>query len=774
MSRLLNETWVRGILTAAVVAGVARVVLVISDRNEPAILDCNHAVLDADDGIAASVCQREYERTGDPSTGAKLANALRRKEKRPAATELATRLLSTSARADALQVLGKIAITERHLEVARDRLENARALHLATFRMRQLAVDDQALATLFTAQERFAEALRALDHCILESRQANEHLIEGYCRMTAGAVLGRVGYLTGAYDELTRASSFLDRARDLAELEATWGGLDQRDGFGPPSLARHAQAVSQFEQAIAHATAASLTRVTRKAELNLVFSLAELGRTDEAAQHLKIASVLDVDNIDDKEREQLEARIAYRRGDLPRATTINARAYDRLAPEERNNDFILRLCIMQAQIGVATKDLDAITRWATRGIAIAEATRLEQSALELRPWMLSVRREPYEILFAALARAGRFEDALVVFDGWQGRTLLDAMARARSTQPVSLRAAASHTEALERLLPSLSSAPLMKPAERDVLLASLRRVDLIVLLVANEEIWRVTARHGKLAMDNLGRLEDWRSQLDQFATTPTRTELAERLGELLLGDATFRDTPETLYVLLDGQLTQLPIVALRKGRPLIAMRPVVRAARLSELSCTTRPERSLRATVLADAAGNLPQARREAELTARRFGVNATLGPAATRDALFASSHDDVLDVAVHAGVELGGGTLAMSDRPVSALEIAAQPGWPAMVVLSACSSAAADDGELATSLATAFLASGSVQVVATLRPIKDRGASELTHAFYDAGGATDPARALARVQADLAKTTNDDWPNFVLFGHDICRKDLK
>jgi CHAT domain-containing protein len=175
--------------------------------------------------------------------------------------------------------------------------------------------------------------------------------------------------------------------------------------------------------------------------------------------------------------------------------------------------------------------------------------------------------------------------------------------------------------------------------------------------------------------------------------------------------------------------------------------------------------------VLADTRGDLPKAKREAELAAARFGGRPLLGPAATSTALFAATRDGSLHVAMHTRVALGAGALDLFDRPVSALEIASRSAGPRLVLLSGCASAAADDGELATSLATAFVASGSVQVIATLRPVSDDGAAELTAAFYREGGATDPARALARAQA-AAATSNVDWPNFVLFGHDICRKE--
>jgi tetratricopeptide (TPR) repeat protein len=771
----LNDRLVRRLLLAFAVVGALVAVGVRRLRQPTPQSECADAAHEADIGFALIVCQRVHAETADPFAGALLANVLRRSEKLDDASKLANRLLGTAARADALQVLGKIAIAERQLDRARSALVNARALHLGERRMREVAVDDHALATLFRLQNRFGEVLRALDDGITEARLAHDPVIEGYCHMLAGQVLGEVGYFDRARKELDLAAASLVLSRDLADVEIARGALEQRNGFGPMSRRHNEQAVLAFEQAIAHATVASLARVRRKAELELIYSLAELGRTDQAAQHLEIARQLDVDDRDKDDREELEARIAYRRGDLVRASELNTRRYDHSTEADRSDDFALRLCIMQAQIGIATHDLSATELWATRGIAVVEAMRREQSALELRPWMLSLRRQPYEILFAALANAGRFDDAVVVFDGWQGRTLLDAVARTKATQPASLRAVASHTETMERLLPSLSTAPLAKPLERDRLLATLRGVDLVVLLVADEEVWRITAHHGALAMVNLGTFAAVRPRLDQLMTTPTRTELADQLGVELLGNDGFRETPETLYVLLDGPIAGLPVAALRAhGKPLIAMRPLVRASRLSELACVARPPGAVRANVLADALGNLPEARREAQAIAQRFGVTARLGAAATHDALFASSNSDLLHVAVHAGVAPDGGALAMSDQPVSALEIAAHRGWPALVVLSACASAAADDGELATSLATAFLASGSTQVVATLRPVSDAGASEITNAFYRANGAGDPARALARAQAQLAKTSNVDWPNFVLFGHDICRKDLE
>jgi tetratricopeptide (TPR) repeat protein len=751
--------------------GVLGAKYVICQPGDP---DCAHAVREGNDGLAVIVCEREYRSTQDPATGAKLANALRRTGRREAASALANTLLATSARSDALQVLGRIESREGLLDAGRRKLESARELHVAENRPEALAVDDHEIASTFRLQKRFAEALRALDACITESRQANDRVMEGYCHLTSGLVLGEVGYFEGAREELAHAEPLFVMPRDLAPLAIERGALDQNYGLeGPLSRTYNAQAVVEFERASQYASVAALTKVKRQAELNLVYSLAEIGRTDEAAQHLETARLLDPDNSDATDRTLLEARIAYRRGDFALATSINTRIYKDLT----DLDDRLRVCVMQAKIGLATGDLEGTMTWATRGVEVVDDMHRTLSAIELRPWMLSMRRQPHELLFTALARAHRFDDALVAFDQWQGRTLLDEMAHEKSTQPTNLRDAAMHTEELHRLFPVLSNVPFMKTLGRDALMAALRNVDLVAVLVANSEVWRITAHHGRLDMVDVGKLEALQPSLDKFEatpTTPTGVELAGTLGAQLLGDDAFRDTDETLFVLLDGPITGVPIAALRaRGRPLAAMRPIVRAPRLSEVGCMPALSGNRRTVVIADAHGDLPVARREANEIAAMFGVRPAIGAAATRDALFSAAKDDVLHVATHASVVHGEGSLDLYPEPVSALEISARRGGPALVVLSACASAAANDGELATALVTAFLASGSPQVIGTLHSVSDGGAGEVTSGFYRNGGITDPARALAKTQAALAQTPNVDWPNFVLFGRDTCRKEL-
>jgi CHAT domain-containing protein len=199
------------------------------------------------------------------------------------------------------------------------------------------------------------------------------------------------------------------------------------------------------------------------------------------------------------------------------------------------------------------------------------------------------------------------------------------------------------------------------------------------------------------------------------------------------------------------------------------MRPVLRAPRLPvQGACKPRAEiRS--AVVLADASGDLPDARVESSRVASLFGTTPLVGAAATSTALFSAKADLLLHVAVHAADDDGGGTLKLHDRAVSAAEISANKLGPSLVVLSGCGTARAGDPEIAGALSTAFLAGGSQRVVATLRPVHDHDALVLTSRFYDAQGAKDPVRVLAKVQAELANSDNKVWPNFAVFGSEVC-----
>src|SRR5690606_27862155 len=261
------------------------------------------------------------------------------------------------------------------------------------------------------------------------------------------------------------------------------------------------------------------------------------------------------------------------------------------------------------------------------------------------------------------------------------------------------------------------------------ILAAARATSLLALVVADGRLWRIAADGGELRVADLAPIAALRPALDRFRTRPGDAAVAARLGELLVPPALARPGDAVLHVVLDEHepsVAQLPIAGLQVGgRTLISARPVVRAIRPSDTGCAPPPPRAPRVAVIADAAGDLPGARREAEALGARRSAAVALGPRATRSALFGGAAADLLHVVVHSREDELGGGLELYDARVSALEIAGQERSAARVVLAACHAGVAELGTHA--VAEAFLAAGASQVIATLRTIDDAAAARLT-----------------------------------------------
>lgn len=365
--------------------------------------------------------------------------------------------------------------------------------------------------------------------------------------------------------------------------------------------------------------------------------------------------------------------------------------------------------------------------------------------LELRPWVLAKRRAPYEVRFTALARAGQVEDAMMVFDQWQGRTVEDALATPR---PPSLdyRQTADQLTRLGAWLRTASPAAIAREANRDAVLGALRGIDLLALIVAEGEVWRLTARHGPPRLERLGAVAEIDEQLSEFRTSPTADpRLASELGAWLIPDDAFRTTRDALYIILDGKLDNLPIAGLRRaGQPLGALRPLAWLLRLPEARCIAVSPPG-RATVIGYAAASptgqptdlarppIPAAELEADQVAELLGTTSATGVRATSAALFAASGDAVLHVATHAGIradDTANDAALTLDRELPAFEILAHRVGPALAVLSVCNAARAADDERAGSLAAAFLGAGSRHVVATMGSVNDEPAREVAIRF--------------------------------------------
>ncbi len=246
---------------------------------------------------------------------------------------------------------------------------------------------------------------------------------------------------------------------------------------------------------------------------------------------------------------------------------------------------------------------------------------------------------------------------------------------------------------------------------------------------------------------------------------------------LLVPFAEQLESSSRLRILPYGPLRQTDFHALLwKGEPLLAAAEVIYDLDLPGIRQPHPAADGLRdALLIADTAGDLPAARREANAVAKAltadWRVRRLQGDDARGDAVRSLlPRVSLLHYAGHAAYEgdggwrsalrLAGGGLTVGD--VLLLERA--PRW---VVLSGCETGRTTElaAAEAIGLAHAFVAAGSESVVATTRPVSDRDALRLTQSFYHRwAGGTPPAAALRQAQLELRGVDPAaDWAAFRL-----------
>jgi tetratricopeptide (TPR) repeat protein len=235
---------------------------------------------------------------------------------------------------------------------------------------------------------------------------------------------------------------------------------------------------------------------------------------------------------------------------------------------------------------------------------------------------------------------------------------------------------------------------------------------------------------------------------------------------------------ERVRVLPYGPLRAVDFHALPfAGEPLLAQAAVVYSLDLPSPS-NALPERPT-ALLVADAEGNLPAARQEAEAVGRALqawgrgwalqrlegteaGARAVLPVLGRADLFHFAGHGDFAGFAGwDSALRLSDGTrLTLSD-------LLALPRVPSWVVLSACDGGHSSEqapGE-GVGLAQAFLLAGTRSVIAATRPVLDRTARDLLTELYRRWQpGTDPAQALRQAQlACRSRNPDADWASFRL-----------
>ena len=498
-------------------------------------------------GLAITVCKDEYARTRDPQIGAALADALFDTRNLHDASLVASELLATPARGEALYVLGNVAAREgRHDEAVRS-FGLARDAHCAANAQR-CALDWLALAGEAVDP---IEQLGALDHAASYARLARDPQTEGYIAVATALPLSLIGARAGAQHSLDRAAALMTSADAQLQLARTRGDVEQ-------NLGDNARAAATFKAALDQVPGS--THRALSMQLNLVYSLAESGQLSEAQRALADADALDPGDHE-PERFAVAARVAWRSNDLVRAAELAERALRQTPPGE-DDDRIERETL-RAEIALAAHQPDVAEAHARQAIAQLEAQRAEIPApAALRAWLIRDHRVPYEQVFAALAERGDAAGALAAREQVRGLDLLAALfaddrgdVRIGDDVPIARLA-----EDLSALATSpLASAPAPSTADDDA----------VVLAVAHDTLWRITRIAGTLAIERLG----------------TMAELGPRLrgGTVLAAPPALLRSDKPIAVVLDAALAWLPESALGLHRP------ILRPARLGDLPCHASP-----------------------------------------------------------------------------------------------------------------------------------------------------------------------------------------
>jgi tetratricopeptide (TPR) repeat protein len=177
LRRRRQRRLVASAMAAAAAIAVAAAGLGARDRDPPP--SCREAVRGGNDAVTILVCKDEYTRTADPRVGVDLANALRRAGQLDQATAVASQLLATPVKADALYTLGKIAADEDRPADAERSLRLAGELHRGQERWADAATD---LLALVGVSSDVVDRLAGLDQAMIDAHRGGDARIEAYCQ----------------------------------------------------------------------------------------------------------------------------------------------------------------------------------------------------------------------------------------------------------------------------------------------------------------------------------------------------------------------------------------------------------------------------------------------------------------------------------------------------------------------------------------------------------------------------------------------------------------
>jgi hypothetical protein len=539
------------------------------------------------------------------------------------------------------------------------------------------------------------------------------------------------------------------------------------------SLQGRAALAWQANQAAAdEAGRARIPIVAWSARLNLVKAAAREGRVSDAEEQLRAAEAL----FPALPRSgNSEIALHYHRALVLHARSDPARALSEIdvALQGRmSDDWVWELQLERALIARDARQFDLAKAASAAAIDALERMRADLGADELKAWLLPARRRPFEVLFELQAEAGDSFGALQTSERAFARTFLDAFVTARThTGDGSEGATAiARASALREFLPTLQQSPVATPMPLAAALARIGSQRALLYFATERAVWVVVVADRRVKLLRLREpVAEIMRLADLLVFDPSDLDAARSLGRILLPAAAVPPSGD-LYLVAPSPLSEVPFAALRPDDRTAMERWTLHfVPSLSALAALSEAQMQPNGppVVLADADGDLSGARQESLEVARALGVEAFVGPAASRDAVRRAGTARLLHLAVHGGVGSQGAWLQLAGGELSGADVLRWKLRPAVVVLTSCSSAATRAKELWGSMAASFLAAGSRAVVASLWPVDDAVAREFAERFYQEGGAKHPARALVRSQRWLSRrgAPPSSWAGLVVLG---------
>ena len=517
---------------------------------------------------------------------------------------------------------------------------------------------------------------------------------------------------------------------------------------------RLAAARAAYHRVLALAAAVDDPASLRSAHYNLVEI--ELGLGEIAAARRELARALALVPSDAPSHARSAA--AYFTALVELAEQTPERAAATLAPAltaSPIDDWAWQLELAMGQAREALGQLDGAEQAYERSIAIVERMRRE---VALEPLQLALRdrkRAPYEAAFELAARTQRIADALALADRMWTRRFAEAFATEveRTDPDARIAGLAAITPAVARVEPS--------PPSRD-------DRDILAFVETRHAWWRYHRVDGTAVLDKIALPPaDVAALVADLRANPGDREVAARLGGALI-PARVVAADKPLHVIADGVLGGAPLAAVIAGkRRLVELRVLAVVPSLGTHAAAVAGTTTAPIVLGAPAGAPLAAARAEAEQVAATLGVEPRLGEAATIAGLRLAATAPVLHVAAHGGIDARSAYLELADGRVDAADVIAWRLAPRVVVLASCASGARPGRTLWGAMGAAFLAAGSRAVVASLWSVADQPTQRLIAAFYAAGGATTPHRALAAAQrrAIAEGWPVADWASFVVLG---------